>query len=200
MFLQAFFITEILILQLCLIDSNPLKTNKTLIVELTIGVAMFLMTLAQEKESKDIVPQENKISETLEQHSDDEEPASAGPELSIEARSYSDTAAYIAETEEIVDNYFSDIPIMSDIAYCESRYRQYDSNGGLLRGIVNNSDVGIMQINEYYHLEDSQRLGVDIHTVDGNMEFARHLYNTQGVQPWKSSSHCWNEHNIFALK
>ena len=160
---------------------------------------MFLMTLAQEKDSSDRVTNiENKIAETLEGHSDDEEPASASS-VSI-TKKYNDVAAYIAETEEIVDDYFSDIPIMTDIAYCESRYRQYEPDGELFRGIVNDSDVGIMQINEYYHLEDSQRLGIDIHTVSGNMEFARHLYNTQGVQPWKSSAPCWNEHNTFALK
>jgi hypothetical protein len=159
------------------------------------------MTLAQEKDSSGRVPQnENNISETLEQHSDDEEPASAGSKTSIEARSYNDTAAYIEETEVVVSKYFSDIPIMAEIAYCESRYRQYEPNGKLFRGIVNDSDVGIMQINEYYHLEDSRKLGIDVHTVEGNMEYARHLYNTQGVQPWKSSAPCWNEHNTFALK
>lgn len=159
---------------------------------------MFLMTLAQEK-TIDIVPEENKISETLEQHLDDEDPASAGPEPSS-AKSYNDTAAYIAETEGVVTEYFSDIPIMADIAYCESRYRQYEPSGELFRGEVNNSDVGIMQINEYYHLEDSQKLGINIHTVEGNMEYARHLYDTQGVQPWKASSPCWNHANTFALK
>jgi len=159
------------------------------------------MTLVQEKDSSDRVPQnENKVSETLEQHSDDDEPASAGFDPSIEAKSYNDTAAYIAETEGVVTEYFSDIPIMADIAYCESRYRQYEPNGELFRGVVNNSDVGIMQINEYYHLEDSKKLGLDVHTVEGNMEYARHLYNTQGVQPWKSSAPCWNKHDVFALK
>lgn len=163
---------------------------------------MFLMTLAQENDSSRVPQNENKISETLEQHSDEDEPASAGSEPSIisTTKSYDDVALYIAETESIVTNYFSDAPIMADIAYCESRYRQYEPNGDLFRGIVNNSDVGIMQINEYYHLEDSQKLGIDIHTVEGNLEYARHLYNTQGVQPWKSSSPCWNEHNTFALK
>lgn len=162
---------------------------------------MFLMTLVQENDSSDRVPQnENKVSETLEQHSDEDEPASAGFEPSLEARSYNDTAAYIAETERVVAKYFSDIPIMADIAYCESRYRQYEPDGELFRGIVNDSDVGIMQINEYYHLEDSKKLGHNIHTVEGNMEYARHLYNTQGVQPWKSSAPCWNTSNTFALK
>ena len=61
--------------------------------------------------------------------------------------------------EEYVRNYFSDIPVMVEIAKCESRFRQHDHRGDILRGEVNNLDRGVMQINEYYHNEDSARLG-----------------------------------------
>lgn len=93
---------------------------------------------------------------------------------------------------EITKEYFADIPIMIDVAWCESTLRHTDSNGNILRGVVNKGDVGVMQINEYYHLEDSQELGIDIYSIEGNLEYARHLYEKQGLKPWNSSKKCWN--------
>lgn len=93
--------------------------------------------------------------------------------------------------EEYVRSYFSDIPVMVEIAKCESRFRQYDKNGDVLRGEVNNLDRGVMQINEYYHNEDSEKLGFDILTLEGNTAYARYLFEKYGVKPWSSSSRCW---------
>lgn len=93
--------------------------------------------------------------------------------------------------ELYVRHYFTDTPVMIKIAYCESRFRQYDKNGKLIRGEVNRSDVGVMQINEYYHLERSKKMGLDIHTLDGNLAYARDLYEREGARPWMSSSPCW---------
>jgi hypothetical protein len=90
-----------------------------------------------------------------------------------------------------VISYFSDIPVMIEVARCESTFRQYGRDGDVQRGLVNSSDVGVMQINEYYHLEASQRLGLNIYTTVGNMQYARWLYEREGLQPWVSSRHCW---------
>ncbi len=95
--------------------------------------------------------------------------------------------------EEYVRNYFSDIPIMVEIAWCESRFRQHDENGEVLRGEVNSLDRGVMQVNEFYHLEDSKKLGYDILTIEGNTAYARYIYEKSGVQPWISSSPCWSK-------
>jgi len=92
-----------------------------------------------------------------------------------------------------VQAYFEDIPEMVEVARCESRFRHADTEGNVFRGIVNNMDVGVMQINEYYHLEDSKELGYDIYTLRGNMAYARYLYGKQGIVPWSSSSPCWNK-------
>ena len=93
--------------------------------------------------------------------------------------------------EEYVRNYFSDIPIMVEIAKCESRFRQYDKNGEVIRGEENRLDIGVMQINEYYHIENSKKLGYNIHTLEGNTSYARALFEKYGVKPWNSSSPCW---------
>ena len=96
--------------------------------------------------------------------------------------------------------YFSDAPIMQKIAYCESRNRQFTTDGSVLRGVVNTKDVGVFQINERYHLSDSKKMGISIHTIDGNLEYARHLYESQGTQPWSSSRPCWGKYEALALK
>jgi hypothetical protein len=102
-------------------------------------------------------------------------------------------------TEAQVDKYFINNPILSKVAFCESRYRQFDANGEVLRGVVNSKDVGVMQINEYYHLDSAVRLGLDIYTLEGNMAYAQYLYDTQGVAPWVHSSKCWSKGESVAL-
>ncbi len=93
--------------------------------------------------------------------------------------------------KEFVSDYFADTPILAKIAGCESTNRQYDSKGNVLRGERNRFDVGVMQINELYHLEDAVELGLNIHTIEGNVAFAKHLYERFGAKPWMSSSACW---------
>lgn len=94
--------------------------------------------------------------------------------------------------EEAVRKEFADIPIMIEIARCESQFRQWDvKKQEVLRGEQNSLDRGVTQINEHYHLEESRRLGYDILTLDGNMKYARYLYEHQGTTPWNWSKGCW---------
>ncbi len=97
-----------------------------------------------------------------------------------------------AGLKEKVKTVFKDEPLLVQIAKCESDFRQYDSKGQILRGNVNKKDVGIMQINEGYHLERSKELGLDIYTVDGNLAYAKLMYHELGGAPWKASSPCWS--------
>lgn len=98
-----------------------------------------------------------------------------------------------AGIEAKVRAYFADIPVMVEVGRCESRFRQFDKSGEPFRGIVNNMDVGVMQVNEYYHLKRAQKLGYNIYTVEGNLAYARLLYKESGTQPWNSSSPCWGK-------
>ncbi len=95
--------------------------------------------------------------------------------------------------QQYVENYFGDIPIMVDIAHCESRFRQYGSDGSVFRGEVNHEDIGVMQINEHYHLNTAQKMGLDIYTIQGNVAYARYLYDKEGTAPWASSQACWGK-------
>jgi len=100
--------------------------------------------------------------------------------------------------EEYVRNYFSDIPVLVEIAKCESRFRQHDENGEVLRGEKNPSDKGVMQINEDYHDEYSNKLGYNIMTLEGNTAYARALFEKYGTKPWKSSSKCWGKTTAYS--
>ena len=102
------------------------------------------------------------------------------------------------DVEEYIRNYFSDIPIMVEIARCESQFRQHDKSGKALRGEANDLDRGVMQINEFYHNDTSSKLGYDLLTIEGNTAYARALFEKQGVKPWASSSRCWTKTTAYA--
>lgn len=93
--------------------------------------------------------------------------------------------------EKFINDYFEDIPILVEIAKCESRYRQFNSKGEILRGEQNSLDRGVMQINLKYHAKTANKLGLDLHDIEDNVAYARHLYEKEGVKPWMSSSACW---------
>ncbi|MCB9810189.1 hypothetical protein H6781_01155 [Candidatus Nomurabacteria bacterium] len=94
-------------------------------------------------------------------------------------------------TEAIVRTYFEDIPIMAEIARCESTFRHELEDGSVLRGRVDPADTGVMQINKRYHEATATAMSLDLDDIHQNMEYARYLYDTQGTQPWSASMPCW---------
>jgi hypothetical protein len=102
----------------------------------------------------------------------------------------------VMSTEQYVRQYFSDIPIMIQIAKCESTFRQLDPDGEIHRGRVNSEDVGVMQINEHYHLDKAVEGNYNIYTIEGNTAYARALYEKEGLKPWVSSKACWGKHQV----
>ena len=97
-----------------------------------------------------------------------------------------------------VEEYFADIPMLVRVAECESRFRQYTNDGEVFRGVVP-ADVGVMQINERYWGDTADKIGIDLYTTKGNMQYARYLYLKEGLRPWKSSSACWTKGTELAL-
>ncbi|MEX0917022.1 MAG: hypothetical protein WDZ90_00640 [Candidatus Paceibacterota bacterium] len=102
--------------------------------------------------------------------------------------------------EENVRSYFKDIPVMAKIARCESHFRHFGSDGSVLRGDIVPSDVGVMQINEYFHADTAEALGLDLHTLPGNLAYARDLFEREGTTPWLASVKCWGRDNHIARK
>ena len=97
-----------------------------------------------------------------------------------------------ADTEARVREYFSDIPVMIQVARCESTFRHTLEDGSVLRGKVDSRDTGVMQINTFYHGTTAASLGLDLENLEDNMAYARDLYNKRGTQPWSASAPCWN--------
>lgn len=107
-------------------------------------------------------------------------------------------AADVAMTEEVttesaVRAYFHDVPVMIEIARCESTFRHELADGSVLRGKVDQADTGVMQINKRYHQSTATAMELNLDVLEDNMAYARHLYETQGTRPWNSSSPCWNK-------
>jgi hypothetical protein len=101
-------------------------------------------------------------------------------------------ATSTSDIKKITLEFFKNTPILAEIARCESEFRQYGTDGPL-RGRVNSKDVGVMQINERYHSARSKQLGMDIHTLEGNLKYGALLYQEQGSQPWSASRSCWSK-------
>ncbi len=99
--------------------------------------------------------------------------------------------------EQYVRSYFADEPIMAEIAQCESHFKQFDTDGSIHRGVVNDQDLGVMQVNEHYHGTTAKKLGLDLYTIQGNVAYAQYLYDTQGVAPWSSSGPCWKKSQAY---
>ena len=101
--------------------------------------------------------------------------------------------------EEYVREYFADEPVMIEIARCESRFRQFDKNGQVLKNGEGSSAVGIFQIMSSIHDSYADKLGIDIYTMQGNAAYARYLYDTQGTKPWEAdlkSKGCWGKTEV----
>lgn len=82
-------------------------------------------------------------------------------------------------------------PIMLKIAECESNTRQFNEAGEVLRGRVHPADLGIFQINSAVHAEEAEKLGIDIFTLEGNVAFAKLLFERNGTRDWLASKKCW---------
>ncbi len=86
---------------------------------------------------------------------------------------------------------------LTRICSCESngvpnkKPRHFDADGNVLRGKINNLDIGMCQINLHYHGARADKLGIDLFTEAGNIEYANMLYVEQGTQPWSWSKSCW---------
>jgi hypothetical protein len=102
--------------------------------------------------------------------------------------------------EEYVREYFKDEPVMIDIARCESRFRQYDSNGRVLRNEQGSSATGVFQIMASIHAASADKnLGFNIYNLEGNAAYARYLYDNYGTSPWNASKACWGKSQHVAV-
>ncbi len=89
-----------------------------------------------------------------------------------------------AGVEANVRAVFSDVPEMITVAKCESGFRQFAPDGSVLRGGTSKGYLGVFQISERLYKERAAVLSHDIETIDGNIAYARYLYEKNGLSPW----------------
>lgn len=160
-------------------------------IEIVTGLLVFIAT------SRGLRGNQNDVAQTAPKAATRQEigiTESRASRQAIASNSHSGMSKSQIEVEQRVNAYFANTPLLTQIAGCESRYNQFGKDGQIYRGEINNADVGVMQINEYYHLETSKKLGFDIHTLEGNMGYAKYLYDHEGSDPWSSSSYCWKKY------
>ena len=87
-------------------------------------------------------------------------------------------------------------PELRRVCACESvgdplaEPQHYNSDGGVLRGIINPQDIGQCQISEIYWLDVANKLGYNIYTQNGNAIMAIYIYENYGAKPWQWSLPC----------
>lgn len=99
------------------------------------------------------------------------------------------------DVESRVRAYFSDAPIMIPVARCESEFRQFGISGAL-HGGVGGAMIGVFQVHSDVHADFALAQGMDIYTLEGNLAYARYLYEREGTRPWLSSFPCWNKETV----
>ena len=145
-------------------------------IELTTGVVFLMSSLYGSGQS------DNHISMIKAQ-------MDAGQATTSQIRSFSTST----DMESYLRQEYASMPILVEIARCESEFRQFNKDGSVLRGRAVRDDIGVMQINEAYHGTTATNMGMDIHTVEGNVAFAKYLYGKYGSSPWSSSAPCWSK-------
>ena len=77
---------------------------------------------------------------------------------------------------------------MLRVALCESGYDRNAHNP------KNNShDRGIFQLSEKWHGKEMKELGIDPTDVEQNIQYARLLYDRNGLKDWSASKKCWSK-------
>lgn len=100
--------------------------------------------------------------------------------------------------EEYIRDYFADVPVMAEVAKCESQFRQFGRDGQVLKNSSGSSAVGAFQIMSSIHADFADdKLGLDVYSLQGNAAYARFIYERQGLKPWAASKACWSKSQAY---
>lgn len=96
----------------------------------------------------------------------------------------------------LAEKYGQDTNLAREIIRCESRFDENARNDNYdKKGIYWSSDWGYWQINDYWHVEDAKKLGLDvINNWEDNLEYGFIILKRDGAMAhWSASAHCWNK-------
>jgi len=109
------------------------------------------------------------------------------------AYSQPDTQEIIEILKYYAEYYEVDFDLAYNIVKCESSVRQWDSTGEVLRGVVNNQDIGLFQINLKYHEQTALDMGLNLFDLDDNIKYGLNLLKNEGSKHWTASRPCWGK-------
>ena len=96
------------------------------------------------------------------------------------------------DLDAIFERYFGENKhIMEAIAYCESTKRQFTNDGVVVRN-PKTPDVGIFQVNVEYHGDTAKKMGINLYEIEGNMQYAKYMFDRNGTRDWNASKPCWS--------
>ena len=108
-------------------------------------------------------------------------------------------------SSSVTNQIFAEHPILERIAACETTGSvsgtptQFMPDGSILWGedpVTKERikrDEGILQINTYVWGSLAAKMGDDLATASGNIEFGEYLFSKYGTAPWTASENCWEE-------
>lgn len=110
------------------------------------------------------------------------------PHRHTRAETYKEPPAHLIPTiQRVSDATGYSTTVISRIIWAESRYLSSAVNLNTNK----TTDHGYFQINSQ-HIPTAKKMGIDIFTDEGNIQYTIFLMKTQGLSPWNSSKKNWN--------
>ncbi len=85
--------------------------------------------------------------------------------------------------QKIRETFPEESETMVRIAKCESNFNY--------KVVSPTNDHGLLQINQAAHGKRLAELNINALTVEGNLKYARMLYDESGTNSWYMSKECW---------
>lgn len=99
-----------------------------------------------------------------------------------------------SEITRLTKEYKVDEKVIKAIIKCESQNNSKAINSNKdSKGKIWSIDYGAMQINNYFHFDTMNNLGLDYYDEYDSLEYGIRLYSIEGLKPWGASKQCWSK-------
>lgn len=88
--------------------------------------------------------------------------------------------------------------LVKKISLCEDTGNPYSTHANKHGTTTWSTDIGPLQINDYYNESAMEKQGLDISKPLDNLQFGLQMMSKQGTNPWKASEKCWKYGNTKA--
>lgn len=83
--------------------------------------------------------------------------------------------------------------LVKKISLCEDKGNPYSTHANKHGTTTWSTDIGPLQINDYYHESEMKAEGLNISKPLDNLKFGLEMMSKQGTTPWNWSKYCWNK-------